>query len=438
MHRYMVRTIGLTCIALAACGDGDTRRPPTVGEVAVTTMEDTPVAVVVPLTATNPSAVTLTVVTPPSHGTLTGRGPTWTYTPAANYNGPDSAVVKAEDTHGSSTAAVALTVTPVNGTANGGVDTSPPQSFTITVTPVNDAPVANPDSFATGFGTSITITQAMLLANDTDVDGTPLHVVSVDAMTDGHGTPTMSGGDVVFTPESLYQGSARFTYTISDGTLTAQATVTITVGADMPPSAVADNAMTDEDTQLTVADASLLANDTDPEHHTLTISTVGNAVHGAVSRSGTSVVFMPDANYFGPASFDYTISDGLLTSTATVTVTVTAVDDPPAAVDDTVTVAESALPNMLDVLANDTDIDGGPRTVATVTQPVHGSVSVATGGTAITYSSGIGYCNLIPNVAPDTFTYTLSPGGTTATVSVKVSCACGLNRTTDFVVGMNP
>lgn len=415
MHRYMVRTIGLTCIALAACGDGDTRRPPTVSEVAVSTMEDTQVAVVVPLTATNPSAVALTIVTPPSHGTLTGRGPTWTYMPAANYNGPDRAVVKAEDTQGSSTAAV-----------------------TITVTPVNDAPLASPDSFATGFGASITITQAMLLANDTDVEGTPLHVVSVDAMTDGHGTPTMSGSDVVFTPESLYQGTARFTYTISDGMLTAQTTVTITVGVDMPPSAVADNTMTDEDTQLTVADASLLANDSDPEHHTLAISMVDNAVHGAVSRSGTSVVFMPDANYFGPASFDYTISDGLLTSTATVTVTVNAVDDPPAAVDDTVTVAESALPNMIDVLGNDTDIDGGPRTIATVSQPVHGSVSVAAGGTAITYSSGLGYCNLVPNVAPDTFTYTLSPGGTTATVSVKVSCACGLTRTTDFIVGVNP
>src|SRR5262245_54476991 len=81
-------------------------------------------------------------------------------------------------------------------------------------------------------------------------------------------------------------------------------------------------------------------------------------------------------------------------------------DAPPAAVDDTFTVAESALPNMLDVLANDTDIDAGPKTIAMISQPVHGSASVAAGGTAVTYSSGIGYCNLVPNVAADTFTYT--------------------------------
>ncbi len=415
MHRYMVRTIALTCIALPACGDDQNKRPPVVSDVAVTTMEDTAAALVVPLTATDPSAVTLTVATAPSHGTVTGRGPTWSYMPAANYNGPDSLVVKAEDTHGSSTATV-----------------------TITVTPVNDAPVANPDSFATAFGTPLTVSQAMLLANDTDVDSTALHVTSVDAMADGHGAPAMSGTDVVFTPESLYQGTAHFTYTISDGTLTAQGTVTVTVGVDLPPSAMADAATTDEDTMLTVADTALLANDTDPEHHTLAISAVGNGVHGTVSRSGTSVTFMPDANYNGSASFDYTITDGSLTSTATVTVTVNAVDDAPVAVDDIASVAESALPSMIDVLANDTDIDGGPRTIASVSQPAHGTTSVAADGTAIAYSSGIGYCNQVPNAAADTFTYTLSPGNTTATVSVKVSCACGLHKTTDFVVGVNP
>jgi hypothetical protein len=386
-----------------------------VSEVAVTTMEDTPTPVVVPLTAADPSAVILTVATPPSHGTLTGRGPTWTYTPAANYNGPDSAVVKAADSHGSSTAVV-----------------------TITVTPVNDAPVANPDSFATGFGTPLTVSQAMLLANDTDVDSTTLHVTSVDAMADGHGTPTMSGSDVVFTPESLYAGSARFTYTISDGMLTAVGTVTVTVGTDQPPSAVADVATTDEDTMLTVADTALLANDSDPEHHTLAITAVSNAVHGTVNRSGASVTFMPDANFNGAASFDYTITDGSLTSTATVTVTVNAVDDPPVAVDDIVNVAESALPTVIDVLANDTDIDGGPRTIASVSPAAHGSASVAAGGTAIAYASGAGYCNQAPNAPADSFTYTLSPGNTTATVSVKVSCACGLHKTTDFIVGANP
>jgi hypothetical protein len=88
------------------------------------------------------------------------------------------------------------------------------------------------------------------------------------------------------------------------------------------------------------------------------------------------------------------------------------------------------------VLANDTDIDGGPRAVATVTQPGHGTAAIV-GGTSVTYASATGYCNDVPNAARDTFTYTLMPGGSTATVAVKVTCACGLKKSTDFVVGSN-
>ncbi|HMG52008.1 MAG TPA: Ig-like domain-containing protein, partial [Kofleriaceae bacterium] len=65
--------------------------------VDTNTAEDTPLTFTIPLTATKAGAVTLTIVTPPSHGALSGSGPTWTYTPTTNFNGEDNIVVRAED-----------------------------------------------------------------------------------------------------------------------------------------------------------------------------------------------------------------------------------------------------------------------------------------------------------------------------------------------------
>lgn len=410
----MYRLIGPSCLALlVACGDDRHPPGPVLADVTVTTAEDSSAAVTVPLAAHDTSAVTLSIAAAPTHGTLTGKGPTWTYQPAANYNGPDTAMVRAEDSYGSSTAKV-----------------------TLSVTPVNDAPVANPDSFTAAFGVPLTIAQSTLLANDTDIDSATLNVVGVGSAAGAHGTAALSGSNVVFTSEAGFAGTTTFTYTISDGQLTAQGTVTVQIGADLPPSAVDDTVTTDEDVVANIADATLLANDTDPEHHTLAITSVGNPSHGTVVRSGTTVTFQPDANYNGPASFEYTITDGTLTSTATVALTVNAVDDPPVAVDDVASTTEGAAAIAIDVLANDTDIDAGPRTIASITPAAHGSAAVVA-GTTISYSAPVGYCNGVPNAARDTFSYTLSPGGSTATVSVSVACACGLHRSTDFVVGSN-
>ena len=411
----MVRSIVTYCLALvAACGDDGRTAPLVLKDVAVTTAEDTAVAVTVPVVSAEPSAVAMAVVTPPGHGTLAGAGPGWTYTPAADYSGPDMVVVRGQDSHGSATATV-----------------------TITVTPVNDAPIARPDSFATGFDTPLTVAQTTLLANDTDPDTTTLAVTGVAAAADGHGTPSMAGGNVVFTPDHGFTGAASYVYTVSDGALTAQATVTVTVGADLAPVAVDDAATTDEDTTLVIADATLLGNDSDPDHQMLAITATGAASHGTVTHGDTHISFVPEPNFHGTDTFTYTITDGFLTAVATVTVTVSSVDDPPVAVGDAVTVAEASADNAIDVLANDTDIDGGAKAIASVTQPAHGSAAVAPDGKTVSYTPAAGYCNQAPNAPSDTFTYALTPGGTSAPVAVKVTCACGLHKPTDFVVGSN-
>ena len=102
----------------------------------------------------------------------------------------------------------------------------------------------------------------------------------------------------------------------------------------------------------------------------------------------------------------------------------TCVDDLPMAVDDAATVPEDSAATPLAVLANDSDPDGDPMTIASASDPANGTV-VLTGGlpgarTGLTYQPDPNYCNAAGE-APDTFTYMLN-GGSTATVSVTVTC----------------
>ena len=92
---------------------------------------------------------------------------------------------------------------------------------------------------------------------------------------------------------------------------------------------------------------------------------------------------------------------------------------PPVATNDVATITENAGATTIDVLANDTDPDGGPKFVGSLTQPAHGTAAIA--GSGLTYRPAADYCNDLAGGAPDTFTYTLN-GGSTATVAVTVEC----------------
>jgi large repetitive protein len=191
-------------------------------------------------------------------------------------------------------------------------------------------------------------------------------------------------------------------------------------GANEPPAAVNDSLMTGEDTPS--APLNVLANDSDPDAHPLTVTTLNpSADHGTVSCTAAGVcTYTPDANYFGPDSFTYTISDGHGgTDTATVSITVTPVNDAPNAVDDSLTTAQGTAGNV-NVLANDSDLEGDSLTVTTLSPSAdHGTVSCTAAGVC-TYTPNAGYSG------PDSFEYSISDGygGTdTATVSVTVTPA---------------
>ncbi len=139
-----------------------------------------------------------------------------------------------------------------------------------------------------------------------------------------------------------------------------------------------------------------------------------------VAADGADLTYQPDPNYCNtqpggsPDTFTYTLAPG--GSTATVRVTVTCVPDTPVAIDDTATVAEDSAATTIDVLANDDDPDPVGITIDRATQPTNGTVVVAAGGADLTYQPDPNYCNTQTGGSPDTFTYTLTPGGSTATV----------------------
>ena len=256
---------------------------------------------------TDPEGDTLTVtaVSTPTSGTAavgTG-GANVTYTPNANFTGSDSFTYTISDGHGN--------------TATGNVS----------VTVNNTAPVAT--TGITGAGPSNT-PLAITLAG-TDANGDALTFAVGTGPTNGAlgaiGTPSCTAGSctasVTYTPAANYSGSDSFTFTVNDGTATSTAaTVNITV-INQAPTANADSATVAKNSTANVID--VLANDTDPEGNTLTVTAVSTPTSGtaAVGTGGAYVTYTPNANFTGTDSFTYTISDGHgNTATGNVSVTV--------------------------------------------------------------------------------------------------------------------
>ena len=381
----------LGAVACAACGPGDgPNRPPTVTGSPASTAEDTAVEVTVVASDADGDALEFRYAGA-SHGTVTGAAARFTYTPEADYHGTDAVTVTVLDGEAQATATISLTITPVN-----------------------DAPVALDDTLAALEDTAADLPLAMLTGNDVDVDDDPLTITGFEAATDC--TVTIVGDQLRLVPGAGFIGDAHFRYRVTDGTETVTANVTVNVGAvDDPPVAVDDTATTAEDVTLTVPAATLTANDSDPEGQTLGITSVGNPSHGTVGLAGGSVVFTPAADYHGPASFEYTVSDGAGTDTATVAVTVTPVPDAPVTVADTATTAEDQPLVILaaTLAANDTDADGDALTVTAVGLPSGGTVALAAGTVTFTPT---------PNLTGTaSFQYTVSDGARTATGTVAVT-----------------
>ena len=359
---------------------------PTATNDTATTNEDTATDIAVLANDTG-TGLTVSAVTDPAHGTTTiNPDGTVHYLPDAQYNGADS----------------------FGYTVTDGAALADSATVAVSVTPVNDPPVAVDDSASTPAGTS---TLVDVLANDTDIDGGPLVIAGVGSPS--HGTAAIEAGMVRYTPTADYAGPDAFDYTVSDGaggTDIGSVAVTVT-GTNQAPVANNDSATTSEDTS-TLIDVG--ANDSDGDGNALTISTVGSPSHGTAAIEAGKVRYTPTADYAGPDSFGYSVDDGAGGSaSATVSVTVTAVNDPPVALDDATTTPED-VSTLVNVLANDTDIDGGALTILSVGSPSH--------GTAVIESGQVRYTPAADYFGSDAFGYTVSDGaGGTDTGSVAVT-----------------
>ena len=247
-------------------------------------------------------------------------------------------------------------------------------NLVITVTGTNDAPVAQAASFTVAEDAAVV--NGSVIATDVDAGATLSYALNGAAPA---GLTFNSNGTYSFNPanaahQSLGVGQQTIItvpYTVTDNagaTSTANPVITVT-GTNDAPVANANTVAATEDSALTIAPATPLGNDTDIDNGTtLTITSVQGAVNGTVALVGSNVVFTPAANYNGPASFTYTVSDGNGgTSTATVTVNVAAVNDAPVAQAASFTVAEDAA--VVNGAVTATDADAG----ATLTFALNGA-----------------------------------------------------------------
>jgi gliding motility-associated-like protein len=275
----------------------------------VTTNEDTPADITV---LGNDSDVdnaidpaTITIVTPPTNGTTSIKPTTGviTYMPNLNYSGSDSFTYTVNDVSGA---------------------TSNTATVNITITPVNDAPVAKDDAVTALQDVSHVIN---VLSNDSDVDNAldPASVVIVSSALHGILTVNSGTGAVTYVPVTGYIGRDSITYTIQDagGLVSNIAKVTILVTLpNKAPIAVDDGPITIDNTKPLIID--VLANDSDPDGPVsdLTIVSVSSATWGsvAVKEDGT-IVYQAYKNVSSIDSFTYIIQDATgLTDTAVVTI----------------------------------------------------------------------------------------------------------------------
>jgi VCBS repeat-containing protein len=310
-------------------------------------------------------------------------------------------------------------------------------TLTITITGLNDAPVANNDSAS---GTENQILTINVLVNDTDVDdGHVLTVVSASAPVN-KGTASVVGNQVQFNPgtdfDHLAQGATEtvvLNYTITDEHgATSSATINVLVtGTNDGPVAVADTASGTENQILTI---DVLVNDTDVDDgHTLTVvSASAPAGQGSASVVGNQVQFNPGTDFDHLAqgatqvvTVNYSIQDEHgAASSSTITITVTGTNDAPVAVADTASGTENQVLT-IDVLVNDTDADDGHVLSVTAASAPAGQGTAAVVGNQVQFDPGTDFDHLaVGETATVTVNYSIQDehgASSSSTVTITVT-----------------
>jgi VCBS repeat-containing protein len=334
-------------------------------------------------------------------------------------------------------------------TASDGLGGTATATLAITITGANDAPTANPDTIQTVENAGIVATPfAALLANDTDPEGN-ITIAAVSATSAAGALVSISGGQVLYDPGQLFQSLSQgqvfndsFTYTIVDGAgaqSTATVTVAITGANDLPFANPDANAITEG---MTSVSGNLLANDTDPDSGAvLHVSPGGATING---QYGT-LSFDDDGSYTytlhngapeveGLAQgetrtdqFFYVVADQFgVGGGASLTISVTGVNDAPFAGNDAMQAVEDGGPvsaSYFTILSNDGDVDGTQLSIVSVSPTSDAGATITLGQSSITYDPGDLFQWLGAGATTtDSFTYTIADAfGAQATGTVFVT-----------------
>jgi VCBS repeat-containing protein len=370
---------------------------PTSTSASITTDEETQNAGVRPAVtdADVGDSHTFTIFTQPTNGTASVVANQLVYTPNADFNGTDSFTYRATDSG-------ALFV---DGTAS------------VTVNAVNDAPVANGDSYAVNEDTTLNITAPGVLANDNDIEGDAL--TAVLGNNSSKGTLTLNAnGSFIYAPSVDFNGTDTFTYQVNDGTADSNpVTVTITVNpVNDAPVATDDIYAVDEGASLTAA-TGVLANDSDVDGDGLTAMLVSDVSHGTLTFNGDGFfTYEHSGSETSVDSLVYEVSDGNGgTAESTVTIVVNPANDPPTITSASITTDEDTPSSGVTPVVTDPDTDDS-HTFTIVTGPANGSASVV--ANQLVYTPNAEFSGI------DSFTFRATDSGGlsvdgTATVTVN-------------------
>jgi hypothetical protein len=304
----------------------------------VQTDEDVAIGITLSGTHSKGAALSYVILTQPTRGTLSGTAPNLTYTPIAGQSGADSFTYKTNDgAYDSNTATVS-----------------------ITINPVNSAPIAASQSVSTDEDTAVAVT---LAANDADGDSLIYTIVNGPSM----GTLSGTAPQLTYTPLANVNGNDSFTFRVGDGTANSNtATVSITVRAtNDTPLAQSQEVIALEDKSVGI---SLYATDKDAD--SLSYRIVGAPAKGRLSGTAPNLTYTPDRDLNGSDSFTFVANDGTTDSgLATVLIAITPVNDAPVAAARFVS-TDADKPAVIVLSANDKD--GDALTYAIVSQPMKG------------------------------------------------------------------
>lgn len=379
-----------------------------------TTPEDTQLLVPQPGVLSNDTGATSAqLVSTTTKGTLTffANG-SFRYVPNANYNnsigGPDS-----------------FTYRPQNGATLGNLTT-----VTINITPVNDAPVANPDGFPSTLyivkpGKTLSIPSRGVLLNDTDIDNNPSTLTAIQTSAAFRGNATLSSnGAVTYTPYATSSGQDFINYQAYDGALFSN-TANVTFLVNSQPVSVNDQFFTIVGQGI---GGSVIINDSDFDNNPMTAKLISSTSNGLlVLNANGTFTYSPTPGFFGIDTFTYRCDDQYYDASnpdqiGNVATVMIRVDRLPVANPDSFNIKQGSTLEIFSpgLLQNDTDADigifGDILQAQLVTNTTHGTLTFAANG-YFKYTPNAGYSG------PDSFTYRVTDGiffGNTTTVSLNV------------------